>query len=109
MPNNDIADAIQGGGLKLNAADPYNTVGSVLTRRFFEHGDVVRVGRGMWGLPEWYPDRDFQAEAIAKRAGKRGQVEPPPQASSEPSSDGSKSQAMLLAPWLRERRDPHTS
>jgi hypothetical protein len=34
----------------------------VLTRRFEEIGDVVRVGRGTWGLKEWYPGRSFKKE-----------------------------------------------
>lgn len=75
MANSAVTDAIQAGGLKLNAADPYNTVGSVLTRRFFDHGDVVRVGRGTWGLPEWFPDRDHRAEAIEKRAVKEASID----------------------------------
>ena len=44
----------------MNSKDPVNTVGSVLTRRFGEVGDVVKVGRGIWGLKEWYPGRSFK-------------------------------------------------
>lgn len=44
----------------LTSADPVNVVGSVLTRRFNQVGDVVKVGRGIWGLKEWYPGRNFK-------------------------------------------------
>jgi hypothetical protein len=56
----EISAAIQAGGLTMNSADPVNTIGSVLTRRFNITGDIVRVSRGMWGLAEWYPNRNFR-------------------------------------------------
>lgn len=62
LSNAEIADAFKRGGLILNSAEPMNTVGSVLTRRFNQVGDVVRVGRGVWGLKEWYPNRSFKAK-----------------------------------------------
>lgn len=68
MGNADIAAEIQAGGLVMTSKDPVNTVGSVLTRRFHEVGDVVKVGRGIWGLKEWYPGRNF------KTNGKRSQT-----------------------------------
>lgn len=60
MGNADIARELQAGGLAMTSKDPVNTVGSVLTRRFNEVGDVVKVGRGVWGLKEWYPGRSFK-------------------------------------------------
>lgn len=60
MGNADIARELQAGGLAMTSKDPVNTVGSVLTRRFNEVGDVVKVGRGIWGLKEWYPGRSFK-------------------------------------------------
>lgn len=60
MGNADIARELQAGGLAMTSKDPVNTVGSVLTRRFHEVGDVVKVGRGVWGLKEWYPGRTFK-------------------------------------------------
>lgn len=60
MGNVEIASEIQKGGLVLKSAEPANVVGSVLTRRFQQHGDVVKVGRGIWGLKEWYPGRNFK-------------------------------------------------
>lgn len=60
MGNADILAALKAGGLHLNSRDPINTIGSVLTRRFNVVGDIVRVGRGTWGLKEWYPNRSFK-------------------------------------------------
>lgn len=62
LRNPDIAAAFKAGGLHMNSADPVNTIGSVLTRRFNEVGDIVKVGRGTWGLREWYPGRSFKKE-----------------------------------------------
>lgn len=59
MRNPDIAAAFKVGGLHMNSADPVNTIGSVLTRRANDVGDIVKVGRGTWGLKEWYPNRSF--------------------------------------------------
>lgn len=50
----------------LNSEQPANTIGSVLTRRFQQVGDVVKVGRGVWGLKEWYPNRSFNRPSKAE-------------------------------------------
>lgn len=60
MGNKEIAKELAAGGLVMKSADPVNTVGSVMTRRFNQVGDVVRVGRGTWGLKEWYPNQSFK-------------------------------------------------
>lgn len=62
MANPEIWQKLKAGGLHLNSADPVNTVGSVLSRRFDKVGDLVRVGRGTWGLAEWYPGRSFKSK-----------------------------------------------
>jgi hypothetical protein len=62
LRNPDLATFFKQGGLVLNSKEPANTIGSVLTRRFMEVGDVVRVDRGTWGLKEWYPNRSFKAK-----------------------------------------------
>jgi hypothetical protein len=41
-------------------------VGSVLSRRFDQVGDIVKVGRGVWGLAEWYPNRSFKRKGSPK-------------------------------------------
>lgn len=61
LRNPDLAALFKEGGLVLNSREPANTIGSVLTRRFADIGDVVRVERGTWGLKEWYPNRSFKA------------------------------------------------
>lgn len=63
LRNPDIAAAFKVGGLALNSVDPVNTVGAVLSRRATDVGDIVKVGRGTWGLKEWYPGRSFKAKA----------------------------------------------
>lgn len=68
MGNPEIARELVAGGLVMNSADPVNTVGSVLTRRFNQAGDVVRVARGTWGLKEWYPGRTFKPSSKAPNA-----------------------------------------
>lgn len=60
LKNPDIAAAFKLGGLHLNSKDPVNTVGAVLSRRADEVGDIVKVGRGTFGLKEWYPGRSFK-------------------------------------------------
>lgn len=62
----EIAAGLVAGGLPMNASDPANVVGSVLTRRFNNVGDVVRVSRGMWGLADWYPNRSFRKKVAGK-------------------------------------------
>jgi DNA-directed RNA polymerase delta subunit len=61
--NTQITNGLLSGGLILNSQEPMNTVGSVLTRRFHENGDIVRVSRGVWGLREWYPRQSFKTKA----------------------------------------------
>lgn len=60
LRNPDIAAAFKRGGLAMNSKDAVNTIGSVLTRRANEVGDLVKVDRGTWGLKEWYPNRSFK-------------------------------------------------
>lgn len=62
LKNPEIAALFKAGGLHMNSKEPANTIGSVLTRRMTEVGDVVRVGRGTWGLKEWYPGRSFKVK-----------------------------------------------
>ena len=60
MGNADILTDLRAGGLVLTSNDPLNVVSSVLMRRFKAEGDIVRVDRGVWGLKEWYPGRNFK-------------------------------------------------
>lgn len=65
MRNPDIAAAFKRGGMVMNSKDVVNTIGSVLTRRANEVGDLVKVERGTWGLKEWYPNRNFSKPKAA--------------------------------------------
>lgn len=79
LSNSEILAAFKTGGLALSSADPLNTVGSVLTRRFNQVGDIVRMGRGVWGLAEWYPGRNFKkkdAKATSPLGELIGEVQP---------------------------------
>jgi hypothetical protein len=66
MTTSEITTEIERGGVVLTSVDKINTVGSVLLRRFYNTGDIVRVSRGIWGLAEWYPGRKFQKGGGAK-------------------------------------------
>jgi DNA-directed RNA polymerase delta subunit len=59
MQTPEIVAALEKGGVVLTSNDKNNTVGSLLLRRFYNTGDIVRVNRGVWGLQEWYPGRKF--------------------------------------------------
>lgn len=76
LGNAEIYAMLKAGGLHMNSADPLNTVGSVLTRRFNQVGDVVKVGRGVWGLKEWYPNRVFKPASKASTAEARTEDAP---------------------------------
>jgi hypothetical protein len=82
MRNAEIAEAFKTSGLAMNSADPVNTIGSVLTRRANEVGDIVKVGRGLWGLKEWYPGRSFKKEK-AEAAETKAEATPPAKPSAE--------------------------
>lgn len=74
LKNADLVVGLQAGGLVMQSSDPVNTVGSVLTRRFNDVGDVVRVARGTWGLKDWYPNRNFKKEAKSEEPEKSASV-----------------------------------
>jgi hypothetical protein len=65
----EIVAALKAGGMAMESNDPINTVGSVLTRRFNTIGDIVRVSRGIWGLQEWYPGKNFKKKGGKGEAG----------------------------------------
>ncbi|MGY3533146.1 MULTISPECIES: winged helix-turn-helix domain-containing protein [Bradyrhizobium] len=84
LKNPELAAMFKAGGLHMNSKEPANTIGSVLTRRMADVGDVVRVGRGTWGFKEWYPNRSFKVKDDDKRDDKGPQetsespIKPPP-------------------------------
>lgn len=54
----EISEALRRGGQTNASSDGFgNTLGSVLARVYNGGGGIVRVGRGTWGLAEWYPNK----------------------------------------------------
>lgn len=54
----DIAEALKRGGIQAGIQGNFpNTVGSVLNRNYMNGGGIVKVGRGTWGLADWYPNK----------------------------------------------------
>lgn len=51
-----IADALQKGGMETKSANFLNTVQTILRRVENQGGDIVRIPSGEWGLGEWYPN-----------------------------------------------------
>ena len=55
VAGSDIIEALRRGGQIHASKDGFgNTLGSVLSRSHANNGPIVRVGRGTWGLREWY-------------------------------------------------------
>jgi len=53
-----LIEALIRGGLKVTPA----SISSVLRKNNRDgEGDVIKVGRGLWGLQEWYPGRPRRA------------------------------------------------
>ncbi len=83
----------------LGSADPLNTVGAVLTRRFKETGDIVRVGRGIWGLKEWHPGRNWKKDA---------KPVPEVQIKGEASEEKAADPTAWASPWVTNPTAPRT-
>ena len=49
-----------------------------MTRRFIQVGDIVKVGRGIWGLKEWYPNWSFKPKGATENGSKSDFSEPAP-------------------------------
>lgn len=62
----EIVEALTRGGQVNAASDRFsNTVGSVLGRAHDNDAGIVRIGRGTWGLAEWYPNKPRKTKAQA--------------------------------------------
>jgi hypothetical protein len=77
LRNPEIAAAFKRGGLVLNSKDAVNTIGSVLTRRANEVGDIVKVGRGTWGLKEWHRNLSAGKRPAGQNEPEKGQGDRP--------------------------------
>ena len=83
----EIADALDRGGLPHTSSNFMNTVGTMLNRAAKNDPELVRVGRGEWGLAGWYGNRRPKPEPPKRtraRARKRKPREATPDA--EPSN-----------------------
>lgn len=48
LTTDELFDGVRAGGVEINSKDG-------LYRSFFRDDDFVKVGKGVWGLAEWYP------------------------------------------------------
>jgi len=62
----EIADALDRGGLPHTSSNFVNTVGTMINRAAANDPELVRVGRGEWGLAAWYGNRRPKPEAPKK-------------------------------------------
>jgi hypothetical protein len=60
-----ITDALNRGGVIASR----DSVGTILVRVANQDGDIVRVGRGLWGLLEWYPGRQRRSKKKPENGG----------------------------------------
>ena len=73
MSPSAIAAELERGGL-LTAGS--QTISTMLQRRRNQVGDVVSPKRGVWGLKEWYPRRNFGKSDVTAKNGANETSEP---------------------------------
>ena len=78
MGNAEISAALQAGGLIMKSADPVNTIGAVMTRRFIRLAISSRSVVGSGELKEWYPNRSFKPKGATENGSKSDSSEPAP-------------------------------
>lgn len=67
----EIAEQLKVGGMAHTSENFANTVGSVLNRADRNDAGIAKVGRGKWGLSEWYPGR----RKAKKQDGEEGEAD----------------------------------
>jgi hypothetical protein len=67
----ELADALDRGGLPHSSTNFVATVATMLNRA--DDPDLVRVGRGEWGLAPWYGNRRPKVEPVKRTKKKRAQ------------------------------------
>lgn len=101
-----IADAIGQGGLKR---PDVNTLSSILVRAA-KGREIVKVGKGMWGLPEFYPKVSKEpAEEQRKRPGLRKVGRPPKAPSAKKTGQPKKAAPKAAAPQAAQGGVAHTN
>lgn len=73
----ELTNSLKNGGMLTTATNLMATVSATLQRMKQQSGEVVALGKGQWGLAEWYPGlRKEKIEAIAKpkKSGKRNKT-----------------------------------
>lgn len=98
LNNPAIAGALKAGGLVLRSDDTINTIGAVLTRRYKDVGDIVKVGRGTWGLREWYPHTSFRRKEDGSAADREIIREKPSVADEVPTEEADASSSVRDTP-----------
>jgi hypothetical protein len=66
----EIAEALDRGGLQHASGDFVATVATMLRRHAVKDAELVRVGRGDWGLAAWYGNRRPTSKSGPKRKSK---------------------------------------
>lgn len=66
LSTNEIAELLKRGGM-VGSDNFANSVGVALHREDKNEGDIMKIGRGTWGLTVWYPGK--------KRGGKKSNGE----------------------------------
>ena len=83
----EIAEALDRGGLPHASGDFVGTVSTMLRRHATKDAELVRVGRGDWGLAGWYGNRRPAARQVpnGKKRGKKSRGDKPQRKSSKTS------------------------
>jgi DNA-directed RNA polymerase delta subunit len=69
----ELTNSLKGGGMLTTATNLMATVSATLQRMKQQSGEVVALGKGQWGLAEWYPClRKEKIEATAQPKKARG-------------------------------------
>ena len=55
----EIVEHLKGRGFEFEAEKPETATYAALRRRAGNHGDIIRTVRGLWGLRDWYSQRDI--------------------------------------------------
>ena len=101
----EIADALDRGGLPHSSSNFVATVGTMLNRAARGDQDLVRIGRGEWGLAGWYGNRRPKQEPVKrgkKRGGRRGRKAGVGPKLLGPAREGSVSTPVAGSPSVRE-------